>query len=104
MKPVGSKTDVLNQLKSHQAEIHGFGVARIGLFGSVLHGSAEESSDIDFLVDFRPELKTFDNFMHLSFYLEELFDRKIDLVTRESLSPYIGPHILRDIEYVEITS
>jgi predicted nucleotidyltransferase len=38
----------------------------------------------------------------LVFYLEELTGRKIELVTRESLSPYIGPHILKQVENVGI--
>jgi predicted nucleotidyltransferase len=37
--------------------------------------------------------------MHLAFFLEETLGRKVELVTPESLSPYIGPHILREVEY-----
>lgn len=40
--------------------------------------------------------------MHLGFYLEELFGRKVDLLTHESLSPYLGPRILREVEYVAL--
>jgi hypothetical protein len=43
--------------------------------------------------------KTFDNFIQLSFFLEELFDRSVDLMTIESLSPYIGLRILDEVEY-----
>ena len=38
----------------------------------------------------------------LSFFLEELLGRKVELVTPESLSPYIGPHILREAEYATV--
>ena len=48
--------------------------------------------------------KAFDAFMELSFYLEEILQRKIELVTMESLSPYIGPHILKEVEYAAITA
>jgi predicted nucleotidyltransferase len=59
-------------------------------------------SDIDILVAFKPEQKTFENFMNLSFFLEDIFGRSVDLVTVEALSPYIGPHILEEVEYVTI--
>ncbi len=56
------------------------------------------------LVEFAPGRKTFDNFMQLAFYLEELFGRKVELLTPESLSPYLGPRILREVEYVSLRS
>jgi predicted nucleotidyltransferase len=62
--------------------------------------TALPASDIDLLVEFEPGKKTFDNFMNLSFYLEELLGRKVDILTPQSLSKYIGPHILREAEYV----
>ncbi|MEL7329393.1 MAG: nucleotidyltransferase, partial [Cyanobacteria bacterium J06559_1] len=46
---------------------------------------------------------TFDNYMNLAFRLEDLFGRDVDLVTVESLSPHIGPHILAEVEYVSRT-
>jgi hypothetical protein len=44
--------------------------------------------------------KTFDHFMALSFLLEDLLQRRVELVTPEGLSPYIGPYILQEVEYV----
>ena len=38
--------------------------------------------------------------MDLSFFLEDLFGRKIEMVTQQSLSKYIGPHILKEVENV----
>jgi hypothetical protein len=63
-----------------------------------------DTSDIDLLIEFDAPAKTFDNFMALSFFLEDLFDQKVEIVTKESLSPYIGPHILNEIEYVTIAA
>ena len=40
--------------------------------------------------------------MDVSMLLEDVLGRSVDLVTRESLSPYIGPHILREVERVAI--
>uniref|UniRef100_B8HP05 DNA polymerase beta subunit n=1 Tax=Cyanothece sp. (strain PCC 7425 / ATCC 29141) TaxID=395961 RepID=B8HP05_CYAP4 len=86
--PVQTKNQVLSLLQQHQQEIKRFGVSRCGLFGSFVRDTAiHDQSDVDILVVFEPEQKTFDNFMHLSFFLEDLFSRTVDLITLESLSP-----------------
>ena len=97
-----SKEELLALINEHQEQIKGFGVRRCGVFGSFLHSKQTAQSDIDVLVEFEPDKKTFDNFMHLALFLEELFGRKVDLVTVESLSPYIGPHILQEVEYAAL--
>lgn len=102
---VQTKSQVLALLHQHEQELQGFGVKRCGVFGSFVRDTAiHEQSDVDILVAFEPEKKTFDNFIHLSFFLEELFGRTVDLITVESLSPYIGPHILDEVEYVAVSS
>src|SRR6476619_5660317 len=99
--PVQTKNQVLDLLKQHQQELQRFGVQRCGIFGSFVRDTAiHQQSDVDVLVIFEPEQKTFDNFMHLSFFLEDLFGRAVDLLTVESLSPYIGPRIL-EIKYID---
>ena len=75
------------------------GVCRYGLFGSFVTSKQNDASDIDLLVEFRPGTKSFDSFMSLAFFLEDILGRKVDLVTKESLSPYIGPKILAEVEY-----
>lgn len=99
-----NKTDFMRRLRANEAQMRALGVERIGLFGSFLRDTATESSDVDVLVDFLPDQKNFDRFMALAFLLEEVLQRKVEVVTRESLSPYIGPHILDQVEYVEISS
>jgi uncharacterized protein len=95
-----TKVQVVERLDEARERIEALGVLRLALFGSVVRGEAREDSDVDLLVQFDPEQKTFDNFMNLCFLLEELLERRIELVTTESLSPYIGPHILREAEDV----
>lgn len=95
-----SKDRILKTLQAHEQQLKDYGVMTIGLFGSYASGEATSNSDIDLLVDIRKEKKTFRNFMSLAYYLEALFNRKVELVTRQSLSPYIGPHILKTVEYV----
>ena len=97
-----SKEELLAIINEHQKQIKGFGVKRCGIFGSFVHRKHTAHSDIDVLVEFESNQKTFDNFMLLAVFLEELFGRKVDLVTVESLSPYIGPHILQEVEYAAL--
>lgn len=92
--PVQTKDQVLTLLREQQAELHRFGVKRCGVFGSFGRNAPRDQSDVDILVEFEPGQKTFDHFMQLAFFLEDLFGREVDLITTESLSPYIGPHIL----------
>jgi len=104
MEKLMTKNEIISQLKSNKQFLLSFGVQEIGLFGSFLNDNANNSSDIDLLVDIKKEYKTFKNFMSLNYFLEHLFNRKVDLVTKQSLSPYIGPHILNSVEYVPFSS
>jgi predicted nucleotidyltransferase len=97
-----TKQELLAAITSNREVIKGYGVSNLGLFGSFSKGTFTESSDVDLLVDFIPEQKTFDNFMELSFFLEELFGRKVELVTPQSLSKFIAPHILNEVENVSL--
>ena len=88
-------------MRTHKPQLASFGVNRIGLFGSYVRNEQQSQSDIDILVDFEPEKETFDNFMNLFDYLEKLFENeKIEVVTVNGLSPYIGKHILKEVNYV----
>jgi predicted nucleotidyltransferase len=101
---VQTKEQIFALLQQHQTQLQGFGVKRCGLFGSFLHGQPVAASDVDVLVEFEPGQKTFDNFMHLAFFLEETFGRKVDLLTPEALSHRIGQRILREVVYAPIGS
>lgn len=72
---------------------------RIGLFGSFADNTQTEKSDIDFLVEFEEGKKTFDNYMELKFFFEEIFQRKIDLVTPKSIKPFLKESILNTVQY-----
>ena len=98
---IQTKSELLNLLFANKEAIRSFGVLELGLFGSfAANKDIRSDSDIDFLIEFYPEQKNYDNFIGLTFFLEELTGRKIELVTRQSLSPYIGPHILKQVEHV----
>jgi uncharacterized protein len=101
---IKTKQDILKVLDKNRSHIRTFGVKRIGLFGSFVRGEQNPDSDIDLLIEFEIGRKTFDNFMELSFFLEEVLQNKVELVTVESLSPYIGPHILKEVEYAALAA
>ncbi len=101
---VKTKANVLELIQANKDRLQNYGVKRIGLFGSFVREEQNAESDVDLLVDFEPGQKTFRNFMNLSFYLEDLLQRRVEIVTPEFLSPYIGPHILREVQYVPLAS
>jgi hypothetical protein len=96
-----TKEIILNTLNSQTLSFQQLGVKNIGLFGSFLRDQQTEKSDIDLLVEFYPEFENFNNLMALYDLLELLFEnRKIEIVTKNGLSPFIGPHILNQTQYV----
>jgi hypothetical protein len=99
---ITTKKELINLLKSHQETINKFGINKLGIFGSFVRDEVNQDSDVDILVTFKPEQKTFDNYMDLAFFLEDILGRKIDLITQESLSCIFGDKILKEVEYVEI--
>ncbi len=101
---IEQKKDLFALLARHQRELKEFGVKRWGVFGSFVRDAQSISSDVDILVEFEHGKKSFDNFMQLAFFLEQQLGRRVELVTPESLSPHLGPHILREVEYASIIS
>jgi uncharacterized protein len=91
-----TRDEAIRRLQAIEAEIRHLGVRRLALFGSVLRNEAHPNSDVDVLVEFSPDQKSFDRFMALADLLEEVLERRVEIVTTEALSPYIGPHILAE--------
>jgi len=87
-------------IREHESGIKTYGVRRLGLFGSFARNQQGKDSDVDILVEFEPGLKTYDNFIHLAFFLEDILKRRVDLVTPDALSPYMASGILKEVEYV----
>jgi predicted nucleotidyltransferase len=94
-----SSNEILEILKQHRELLKKYRVKRIGLFGSFLRDESNDQSDIDLLVDF--EEKSFDNFIDLAFELEKVFNRKVDLLTEQGMSPYILPYVQSEIRWYE---
>lgn len=96
-----TKENILNILKLHKHKFSKYGIQNVGLFGSYLRNEQSAESDIDLLIDFDPESENFDNYMAVYDIFEAIFqNEKIEVVTKNGLSPYIGPRILKEVLYV----
>lgn len=90
--------EIIGSLRAHKAEIESrFTARRIGLFGSYAHHAAEPESDVDIVVEMTEP--TFDHYMDLKFYLEELLGADVDLVLADTIKPRLKPYIDRDLIY-----
>jgi len=94
-----TSTKIIELIAKNQNDIQKYGVKRIGLFGSFLTNKQKSDSDIDILVEFKKGEKTFDNYMDLKFYLENLFKHDVDLVVKEALKVQLKSNILRSVKY-----
>jgi len=96
-----TKDTIIKALRSRKDEFSKYGIRNVGLFGSYIRNEQVKDSDIDLLIDFDPESESFDNFMAVYDIIEQLFKgEKIEVVTMNGLSPYIGPSILKEVQYV----
>jgi len=92
-----TRDQALSILRANRAEIESFGVRSIALFGSVARDEATADSDIDILVEFKPEERVgIFRFLDLKQYSESILGRSVDLVTRAALRPELRERILKD--------
>ena len=91
--------EILQRLTAHRSDLAAFGVKSLALFGSVARGEARPESDLDILVEFE-DSATFDRYMELKFFLEELLGCRVDLVTRKALKPRLRPYVEQEAVYV----
>ena len=100
---IKSKDDIRRIIAENRVSIINYGAKSIGLFGSFQNGTQTAESDVDLIIEFDSDKKNFDNFINLAYYLEELFNRRVELITPESISKHIKPHIEKSIEYVSLS-
>lgn len=90
---------ILAFLHDHADELRSMGVMKIGLFGSYVRGEQTPESDIDFLVQMTSS--SYRDFMNVLHFLEDRFERKIDLGEEHLLKPIARPVILQEVKYAE---
>ena len=93
-----SREIIIDILKKNRLEIQKrFTARKIGLFGSYVRNEATSGSDIDLLVEF--DIPTYDNYMDLKFYLEDLLKTPVDLVLADTIKPRLKQYISQEIVY-----
>lgn len=96
-----TRENIINAIQGCKPELFELGIRNVGLFGSYARNEQSSTSDIDLLIDFEPDKESFDNFMAVYDVFEKLFrNEKVEVVTKNGLSPYIGPKILNEVFYV----
>jgi predicted nucleotidyltransferase len=86
---------VFAALEQNRETIRRIGVERLGLFGSCARGDAVEPNDLDFVVELK--IKSFDAYMDLKFFLEDLFECPVDLVLQSTIKPQLRPQIMKEL-------
>ena len=94
------RSETLQTLAGRKDDLTRMGVKSMAVFGSVARDEARPDSDVDILVEFRGPA-TFDGYMDLKFFLEDLLCRPVDLVTRKSIRPRLKTRIESEAQYVQ---
>jgi len=93
------REEAMKRLRDNRERISSFGVRSLALFGSLARDEAGSDSDADILVEFRGPA-TFDRYMDLKIFLEELLGSPVDLVTRKAIKPRMRTYVEEEAIYV----
>ena len=95
-----TKSELIETVKRHNKDIRKrFKVKDIGLFGSYVRDEQKKESDVDVLVEFEKGHKTFNNYMDLKFFLEDIFGLKVDLVIKDAVRTELKEYIFTEVVY-----
>jgi len=93
---MNAKAETIEKLKALKPHLQAhYKVRELGLFGSFVRGEQRETSDIDILVDFTEDASLFD-LVRLADFLEEKLQRRVDIVTKDSLRVELRESVLRE--------
>jgi len=95
-----TKEDIKRILLNNRKILKKYKVNKIGIFGSFATGRTKKKSDVDLLVEFEDMIDLFE-FVHLNDEIRHILKSKVDLVTADTIKPYIKPKILKEVEWVE---
>lgn len=93
--PMATCAEILRLWKEHHSQLVDLGVQRLGIFGSVARGEAGPESDVDVLVEL--DQRTFDRYMDLKIFLEDLLGRRVDLLLYDRIKPHLRERILAEV-------
>ncbi len=91
-------------INENRAFLKNLGINSIGIFGSVVRNEDKKDSDYDILVKFMKDKKSFKTFTALCDFFERHLGTNYEIVTNESISPYLKPYILKEVENVKIAN
>jgi len=95
-----NKTKILKMLRAKKSELERkYHLSELGLFGSYARGEENNQSDIDVLVDFDSRIDGF-QYIRLAHELEDLFNHKVDVVSRKGIRPVYLPNVEKDLVHV----
>ena len=94
-----TREEVIRILSEHRAELSEMGVRSLALFGSAARGELRPDSDIDLLADLEPPY-TYDRYIQVKFFIEDLLQRPVDLVMPETLKARVRPYVEKEAIYV----
>lgn len=98
-----TRANAIDTLTRHRDEITEFGVAAIGLIGSVARDEAQDASDLDVVIDLPPEHQTLREYFAIIDYLEAQFSRHVDVLMLDTLRPRFRRAIERDIIWIDLS-
>jgi predicted nucleotidyltransferase len=94
------RDEIIEKLRAREADLRAQGVAHAALFGSLARGDDRPDSDIDILVDLDPAIVvTIFDYAGVKEFIAGMFDRPVDVVSRESLKPRVRPKATADAIY-----
>ena len=88
---------ILGKLKQKKPELEKrYALSELGVFGSYARGDQQQTSDIDILVDFSSRIDGFE-YIRMAHELEDLFEQKIDVVSRKGIKPKYLPFVEKSL-------
>jgi len=94
-----NREQIVERISERRYDLARLEVAALALFGSAARGDLGPESDVDVLVQFEHRA-SFDRYMDLKLFLEDLLDRRVDLVTRGALKPRLHARIADELVHV----
>ncbi len=93
--PVRELGDIVARVRSHGVELRdGYGVSKLGVFGSFADARQTEDSDVDCLVEFDDSSA---DTRELAEYLRRVLGREVDVTTEERLRWEIRADVAREV-------
>ena len=91
------RQEIIDRLRQNEAALRARGVSHAALFGSCARGDNRPDSDIDIMIEVDPAagIGVYE-YVALKDYIAALFDRPVDVVSREGLKPYVKPAVTTD--------